>query len=244
VRPRNNNTRGFTLLEVIIAVTLVSVLLLGVFGAVRLGIDSMERIDSRMLRERRVAGVEQIMRSQLEGMMPVAAQCGGEGEAAGPRVPFFQGEPSTMRFVSTYSLNERERGLPRILEYQVIPGENGEGVRLVLNEHVYTGPRSAGASCLGVNPDAENPGPRFAPVDVGEGSFVLADKLAECRFEFREPRYDGEIPRWFPRWSRPVFPDSVRINLAPLHPQSSQLDLQTLTVPLHLMRDPMAQYAQ
>jgi len=237
--------RGFTLIEMIIAVTLVAALLLGVFGAIRLAIGTMDRVDSRMLRERRVAGVEQIMRAELEGMMPVAARCAGQSDGPGPRVPFFQGEPSTMRFVSTYSLSERERGLPQILEFQVIPGENGEGVRLVLNEHIYTGPRSAGAYCAAGAPDADTPGPRFIPVEVGSGSFVLADRLAFCRFEFREPRYDKDvIPLWFQRWTKPVLPDAVRIDMAPLHAKSSELDLQTLTVPLRVMRDPLAEYAQ
>ena len=52
----------------------------------------------------------------------------------------FQGDPQTMRFVSSYSLTEAARGLPRLLEYQVIPGEDGNSVRLVVNEIVYTGP--------------------------------------------------------------------------------------------------------
>ena len=85
-----------------------------------------------------------------------------------------------MRFVSTYSLNEAGRGYPRILEYQVIPGENGTGVRLIVNEFWYCGPLSAGSSCVGVMPDpvAKAPMMIFRPVQIGPSSFVLADKLA------------------------------------------------------------------
>jgi len=114
--------RGFTLLEVIIAVTLVSLLLGGVFGCVRLSLDTLNRVDARLIRERRVASVEQILRAELEGILPVIAQCTSVGDEPSERIAFFEGEPATMRFVSTYSLNERARGLPRILELQVIPG--------------------------------------------------------------------------------------------------------------------------
>ena len=63
---------------------------------------------------------------------------------------FFQGEPQSMRLASTYSLQQGERGLPMILEFQVIPGEDEQGVRLVVNEHWYTGPRGAGIYCIGM----------------------------------------------------------------------------------------------
>ncbi len=54
-----------------------------------------------------------------------------------------------MRLASTYSLQQGERGLPMILEFQVIPGEDDQGVRLIVNEHWYTGPRGAGVYCIG-----------------------------------------------------------------------------------------------
>ena len=64
-----------------------------------------------------------------------------------------------MRFVSSYSLQQGARGLPRILEFQVIRGEEGKGVRLVVNEQPYTGPRSAGFFVLGPE--------RFRPMLAG-----------------------------------------------------------------------------
>jgi hypothetical protein len=96
-----------------------------------------------------------------------------------------------MRFVSTYSLNEASRGYPRILEFTVIPGDKGEGVRLVVNEFVYTGPLSAGMSCAGVQPGPVGPQIIFKPVQISNASFVLADRLASCQFAFKMHR---ELP--------------------------------------------------
>ena len=237
--------RGFTLLEVIIAVTLVSLLLGGVFGCVRLSLDTLNRVDARLIRERRVASVEQILRAELEGILPVIAQCTSVGDEPSERIAFFEGEPATMRFVSTYSLNERARGLPRILELQVIPGENREGVRLIVNEHVYAGPGSAGAFCLSALPGETEKGPRFPPVETGPGSFVLADRLAYCRFVYHAPPAPGELtPQWLPRWRDPTLPDAVRVDMAPLHASASEIDLQPVTAPLRVTRNAMTPYAQ
>src|SRR5277367_4983365 len=105
-----------------------------------------------------------------------------------------------MRLASTYSLHEGARGVPMILEYQVIPGENNEGVRLVVNEQWYTGPRGAGALCLGMGRDAVTglPGPRFVPIQIGGNSFVLSDHLAYCRFSYRQTRRPQPI--WLLHW--------------------------------------------
>ena len=86
-----------------------------------------------------------ILAQQLAGFIPVIAEfLPSPDSPAGVKIPFFQGRMQSMRFVSSYSLGEASRGLPQILEFQVIPGEQGNGFRLVVNENVYTGPRSPG----------------------------------------------------------------------------------------------------
>ena len=49
-----------------------------------------------------------------------------------------------MRFVTSYSLQDAWRGRPQIAALQVIPGADGAGVRLIVNETPYTGPAQAG----------------------------------------------------------------------------------------------------
>jgi hypothetical protein len=176
--------------------------------------------------------------------MPVTANCHPPGEEFGPRISFFQGEPQSMRFASTYSLQQGARSLPMILEFQVIPGENGEGVRLVVNERLYTGPRGAGQFCTGYGPDPEtgNQGPQFIPIQVGAGSFVLADKLAACRFSFRDSGPPGAEPKWLTHWTQAVLPGAIRIELAPLKPDAANLHPVTLTVPVRVTRKPLEPY--
>ncbi len=232
---------GVTLMELLVAITLLSLLSVGILFAFRIGLTAMSRTNNRLLSNRRVLGVERILERQIAGFIPTKADCRMTPESPPQRVPFFQGEPQTMRFVSSFSLEEASRGYPRVLEYQVIPGENGEGVRLIVNEHLYSGPLSTGRFCLGVRPDPQLATDviMFRPVAVAPSSFVLADKLAYCRFAYREEP-DPPVPAvWRPRWFRDATPIAVRIDMAPLVRDPAKLQVPPIVAPFRADRHPM-----
>jgi len=235
---------GVTLMELLIAITLLSLLSVGIVISLRVALSAMNKADSRLTSDRRVNSVQRIVEEQIEGLIPVTADC--QPVAGGPRqtISFFQGEAQSMRFVSTYSLQQGARGLPMILEFQVIPGEDSDGVRLVVNEHLYTGPRGAGQFCAGFGPDPATgiQGPLFVPIQIGAGSFVLADKLAFCRFSFRDTAPPPDLFKWIVRWVKPVLPSAVRIEMAPLNPDAGRLTPVTLTVPVRVNRRPLENY--
>jgi hypothetical protein len=87
-------------------------------------------------------------------------------------------------------------------------------------------------------------GPVFAPVPAGEKSFVLADRLAYCRFEFLEPANRlSEPPRWRPDWLRTGWtPLGVRIQMAPLDSRPAEAQIANITLPMRIDRDPNAMY--
>jgi prepilin-type N-terminal cleavage/methylation domain len=238
--------RGVTLLELLVAVSLLSLLSVGILFALRVGFTGMEKANSKLMANRRVLGVERVIENQIAGFMPVQAYCKFSPEANPVSLPYFQGDSESLRFVSNYSMQEAGRGYPRILEYQVIPGEGGRGVRLVVNETVYTGPRSTGASCVGQFPDpiSGQPVAKFLPVPVGPNSFVLADKLAYCQIFYKE-EFPAPAPireRWVPRWTHQRPPSAVRINLAPLERDPSRVQLVAITAPFRVTRDPSFNY--
>jgi prepilin-type N-terminal cleavage/methylation domain-containing protein len=238
------NKAGVTLMELLVAITLFSLLSIGILFAFRTGLTAMSRTNSRLLSNRRVLGVERILERQIAGFIPTKADCRISPQAAPQRLPFFQGEPQTMRFVSTFSLGEASRGYPRILEYQVIPGENAEGVRLIVNEHLYSGPMSTGVLCLGLRSDPQSATtyPIFRPVAIGTASFVLADKLAYCRFAYREER-DPPLPAvWRPRWVKDSTPAAVRIEMAPLVFDPAKLQVPPIVAPFRVDRHAMQNF--
>ncbi|MGC8793645.1 MAG: PulJ/GspJ family protein [Bryobacteraceae bacterium] len=237
------NRRGVTLLELLIAVTLLSLLSVGILMAMRVGLDAMHKTNSRLMDNRRVARAQRILEEQIAGFIPLVADCMPAPERPRVRMPFFQGEPESMRFLSSYSLEEGARGYPRILEFQVIPGENHRGVRLVVNERLYTGPASAGMLCMGMGPDPLSGAqvPLFRPIEVGPYSFVLADRLAFCRFWYRQAPPPAP-ERWVARWVQPQWPRAIRIEMAPLEPDPSRVQAMELVAPLRVNKIPMTDY--
>ncbi|HEX5228138.1 MAG TPA: hypothetical protein VFW44_10530 [Bryobacteraceae bacterium] len=240
-KTRVARSAGVTLIELLIATLLLSFISLGIVLTLRVALSGMTKSDTKLMANRRVSSVERILGQEIEGIMPVTANCQtASGESGGLHM-FFQGEEQTVRFASSYSLQQGERGIPMILEYQVIPGLDDQGVRLIVNEHWYTGPRGAGAYCISGGGGAY--GARFLPVAIGPDSFVLADKLAYCRFSFRDARQPGQTPVWLPRWEKStMLPSAVRIEIAPLAPDLGRLQPVTLTIPVRVTRLPMEKY--
>jgi len=240
-RPR----AGITLIEVVVAISLVSFLSLGILFALRIGLNALNKANRKLMDDRRIAGAQRILDQQLAGFMPVVALFAPSPDAGGIKFPFFEGRAQSMRFVSSYSLNEAGRGLPQILEFQVIPGEQNRGVRLVVNEHVYTGPRSAGRFSLGLGADPELGIATWSyqPISIGSGSFVLADRLAYCRFSYYGVQPGAPFEQWRSGWA-PIdrWPLGIRIEMASLDTNPGTLKPLTVTAPVHVDRFPIYDY--
>jgi len=225
---------GVTLVELMIAVTLVAALSAGMLMAMRTSLITVEKVDARLDLNRRVMSVEQILLRQIGGVMPVVGNCANGTGGIGPLIPAFNGTPETLHLISSYSLAEGSRGYPRILEFQVIPAD-GAGVRLILNEYLYTGPLSMAPQCVNNV---------FLPVQARSQSFVMADRLAYCRFLYRARIPDTPLMGpWIPVWNQRDLPGAVRIEMAPLVPDPASLPLVNVTVPIHITRDVGAPYS-
>jgi len=239
---RRRRQRGLTLIEVLVAVTLLSLLSTGMVMALRIGLNVFAKANGRLMDNRRVAGAQRVLEQELEGLMPVVAPCAG---VLNLKFGFFQGEPLNMRLVSTFSLDQGWRGRPQLLALMVIPGDEGQGIRLVVNETPYTGPLSAGALCAGQAPDPLTGRPlfRFLPMQPDAASFVLADKMAYCRFSYYGPgRSPNDPPLWSPQWHGPGWPWGIRVEMAPLQPDLARLQPITVMAPINIFRAPEIQY--
>ena len=232
---RRRATAGVTLMELLIAVLLLSLLSVGLLFALRIGLNTYSKAQTRLMDNRRVAGAQRILEQELEGLIPVVAKCGTGREGGGTPAGFFQGEPETMRLVSTFSLQGGWRGQPQILEMFVIPGADGRGVRLVVNETPYAGPAGAGRLCAGPH--------KFFGASAGPDSFVLADKLAFCRFTYLDQPADQSLPLvWSASFAGPTWPQAVRIEMAPLDPDPGRLQPISVVAPIHVFRHPEVPY--
>lgn len=205
---RRHAERGVTLIELLIAITLVAAISTGMLMAMRTSLASLEKTQDRLEDNRRTMGVQQLILRQVGGVIPVMIDCAR-----------FRGTPTALHLISTYSMSQGSRGYPESVDYIVAP-EPGGTVRLLLVERPYYGP-----VCV-ANPPAQ-PQP-----------IVLAEHLAYCRFFYRELIPEAlEQGNWLPAWDRVQLPAAVRIEMAPAVANPAQLPVVSLHIPLHITRD-------
>ena len=221
-----NRRAGVTLIEILVAVSILALLSTGILMAMRIGFNTLDKTDAHLVHNRRMVNARRIIENQIAGFLYTDAEFRPQPEVA-TLLPFHEFGSARMRFVTTYSLEEAWRGRARLLVMQVIPGENSQGVRLIANEIPWTGAAQTGRMVTAITPD----GPLFADITDGEGSFVLADKLAYCRFLYQVE--DLEVQGgfiWVAEYRKQTLPRGVRIEMAPLQPSTSELAPSSLTV--------------
>ncbi|HYM13028.1 MAG TPA: prepilin-type N-terminal cleavage/methylation domain-containing protein [Bryobacterales bacterium] len=230
---------GLTLIEVMVAIALLSVLSVGILMALRVGTAAWERATDGLMLDRRIAAANNILQQELEGIFPAWAEFVNPATRAQGVVIFFQGEPGSMRFVTAYSLDSGPRGGLRIVELLVAQGPKGQ--RVLLNELPYTGPRSAGQVVRGVTTEGAVARPVFAPIAVLPASFVIADELGSCSFSYLEQNEPGAMtgpPRWVSSWrDAERLPAAISIQITPGQ-GPARLQPVTVTVPIRATMTP------
>ncbi|MBI3694223.1 MAG: prepilin-type N-terminal cleavage/methylation domain-containing protein [Acidobacteria bacterium] len=223
---------GLTLLEVLVAVSLLSLLSVAILTALRTGAMAWEKTNTNLMLDRRIASANAIFHAELEGIFPAWAQA----RPAGPNAPstflFFQGQPESMRFVTSYSLEAGPRAGLRLVELQVTPAERGK--RVLLNELPFESPRAAGRVVTGVLNDGPEGRPRlvFAPILAQPTSFVIADELEGCTFFYLTEDSLNERARFVPVWTRiDRLPAAVSVQLIPRR-DSARLRAVSVVVPI------------
>jgi prepilin-type N-terminal cleavage/methylation domain-containing protein len=213
---RRRNERGVTLIELMIAVTLVAALMTGLLLVMRTALITYDKINHRLEDNRRVVSLQQTLERQIGGVMPVLSGCGPGA--------VLTGDAGSVRFVSTDSLAEGSRGYPRLVEYHA-EADPGGGVRLMMTESYYTGVPSCG-------------GPLALPGDSSQHAVEMAGKLAMCRLSYQDVTPDQPLGgAWLPAWTnRPFLPRAVRIEMAPLNPGAGGLPTLTLNVAVRVTR--------
>ena len=225
---------GVTLIEILIAISLLSLLSGGILVAMHLGLSTMEKTDARLISNRRVVNARKVLESQIAGLIPAASEA--TAPYAVQAVPaFLQGEVDNMRFVTSYSLQDALRGRPQLVALQVIPGERGQGVMLIVNETPWTGAAQVGEL---ITSRAIVDGAlvtRYQPITATAQSFVLADRLKECRFSYLLPRPGSNASGW--ESSRMVpgpLPVAIRIEMIPLNHTGNDLHAGSITIPVNV----------
>jgi len=131
LRPHTNlfATTGFTLLEVIVTLTILGFIVLIVFDAFRLGLSSWERGESTRIECQKVRAVTQMISRQIKSIVPYKVKT---TKAEGDYLAF-EGKATSLRFVSAFPIRgKRPEGfIYGIYEFKE---EGNGGGRLILYE--------------------------------------------------------------------------------------------------------------
>ncbi len=236
---------GLTLIEVLVAISLLSLLSVGLLMALRVGVTAWERAHADLMLDRRIANANSIFHAELEAIVPALVQFQNPVIRSLSTTTFFQGQPDAMRFVTAYSLEGGPRSGLRLVELQVVSGDRGR--RVLLNEQPYEGPRAAGGLVTGASQDPGGRGLRlsFAPIQARPSSFVIADELGGCAFSYLTQAQMGRSAQWKPVWDNAYeLPAGISIDLVPRPgPEGLPVRLQPVrvTVPIRSTMSPQPQ---
>lgn len=129
---RSDNS-GFTLLELTIVMTIMTMIVVVLGFSLRLGIKSLEKGESRIDSLDRTRMSLRIIEAQLQSFIPLMY-----GEPA-KGVYYFKGQGESMSFVSSVSLWGRQGGII-LVTYEVVRDRGGDTSSLVIHEEsAYSG---------------------------------------------------------------------------------------------------------
>ena len=204
--PIRSTTGGFTLIEVMLAITLLALLLAGTFGAIRTTVRGMHSGEAAIDRTSRVRVAQEFMRRQISRILPLAY---GE-DTTGARI-VFEGDATSMRFVAAMP-GYLSKGGPYVQTLELVGGGSG-GRQLQFGNEMLNG----------FDLEEGRP-PENEPV-------VLLDQIRSGKFEYRTLDEDGELTDWSDQWDDPATtPVMVRIHLEMR--EEAQVTFPDLDVPL------------
>jgi hypothetical protein len=238
----SSSCAGMTLIEVLVAVGLMSMLTVGLLTSLQIGATSWSTTNDVLVLDRRVANANMLLRSLVASIVPINTRTLPGSEIPSYEISFFQGESHSMRFVSSHSISFGSRGKLQLTELQVDPHQGT--LRLLLNQFDYQGPHMLSQLVMGRVPVEGVPGGRlvFRPIMPLSTTLIAIDQLVSCTFSYLSRRQpNNEPPTWARIWNeRDTLPAAVRIELKPL----TEPDYQSRALPISVTTPIFAQHVK
>ena len=199
--------RGFTLLEVMLAILLLALLLTGTYGAIRTAVRAMHSGETAIDRTNRLRVAQEFMRRQISHAMPLSF---GQDESTNTNF-VFDGDHDFIRFVAPMP-GYLSKGGPYV---QTIEFEGGRGGKQLLFRNAMLN----GFDLEANDPDAE--------------PAILLDQIKDGQFEFRTLDEEGLLTDWSDEWEdASVTPIMVRVVIEML--PEARIQFPPMDIPLML----------
>jgi general secretion pathway protein J len=181
-----NRSRGFTLVEILLALSLMGMLLALAYGGLRASTRATDKGQEVLEYSGRIRMAHQFVRKQINQMVPLAFA----DEATGERTVFL-GEPGSIRFVAPMP-GYLGFGGPQVQELSVVSGQDGD--ELVLSHALLQG---------------------FEEQNLYERApILLMGNIESAGFKFLGRDETGELLPWVDRWDQPdTLPEAVSLEI-------------------------------
>jgi len=204
-------SRGFTLLEVTITLTILGFIILIIFGAFRMGVSAWEKGDSLKEEYQRVRIASQLISRQFKSIVPYRVKT---LKAEGDYIAF-EGKPQTVRFVSAVSTQARrpEGFVYAIYEFKQEGSDEG---RLILYEQ------------KALNKDLFDGHPKE------EEAVSLCEGISKVKFEYyrEENQEKNQQGGWVDEWNakeEKELPRAIRMTMTYKNEKEEELPITLLT---------------
>lgn len=114
-----NSNKGFTLLELLISITLIGIIVVILAGAMRLGSRSIASGEKKIEQLDRLRATINFLDSQIQSLLPISREVEGETKT------YFVGERELLQFSTNYSVWGGEKGYV-IVTYTVKTNNEGK----------------------------------------------------------------------------------------------------------------------
>jgi general secretion pathway protein J len=181
--PRSN--AGFTLIEAVLATSLLAMGVALAFGILRGATGATARAESAAQRQERLRAVQGFLRTQVNAALPIGFEFDGDtGEAT-----FFRVAPRKLELVASMP-GYLSRGGPYLQTFALVDGPGGQ--RLVFQDRMLA-------------PDG--------PLEPERPPLVLLDGIADASFESQTFGADGQLAGWGAWTQSAQLPPLVRLRL-------------------------------
>jgi general secretion pathway protein J len=204
VRP-DMGTSGFTLLEMVVTLTILGFILLIIFGAFRLGTSAWEKGESSREEYQKVRAVSQLVSRQLKSIVPYKVKT----EKAESDYLAFEGRARSLKFVSALSMRAKQPEGFVYAIYEFRDGGNQGGSLVVYEQRVL------------IRKNFFEEGPKE------ESGVPLIEGISDIQFEYyreEDPlknRQEGWVEEWNAKEEKEL-PRAVRMTVTYRNGQSEQ----------------------
>lgn len=177
---------GFTLIEVVLALSIFALMAAILYGAFSLGHTAVEKSAANSTRNQKQRVIADLLGSYIRSTFPYR-------DSPQEQSIFFDGESDSLTFVSAYSQGMGGRGMAKI---SIAKDEDSDGrATLKLEE----------SAPVRVNSDAGSAGQSY--------SVVMQENVREFRLAYLDPQAEDE--KWEERWDgreKRILPRAVRLS--------------------------------